>query len=155
MLPAFLFPTYMGFLMLDNATKSLDDLSYVKGAITNLRFIKHERKGKFKTVYEDVLVISIEECSDEFGFMGKKYDKLFGMRMRGRNAEIFYYSDAKRIEQGIPLHIFDMTIGNYRAVDIHEETKSEWFGTSVCFAISTLVLTLTVLGVVRIGQNRL
>jgi hypothetical protein len=85
--------------------------------------------------------------------MGKKYDKLFGMRMRGRNAEIFYDSDAKRIEQGITLHIFDMTIGNYRAVDIDEE-KSEWFRASVCFAISTLILILTILGVVRIGQNR-
>jgi hypothetical protein len=154
MLPVFLFPTYMGTLMLDSATKSLEDLSHVKGTITNLRFIKHERKRKFKTIYEDVLVLGIEGCSDEFGFMGKKYDKLFGMRMRGRYAEIFYDSDAKRIEQDITLHVFDMTIGNYRAVDIDEERKSEWFGASVCFAISTIVLTLAILGVVRIGQNR-
>jgi len=140
----------MGILMLRNATRSLDDLSYVKGPITNLRFIKHQRKRKFRTIYEDVMVLSIEGCSDEFGFMDKKYDKLFGMRMRGKNAEIFYDKDAKRIEQDVTLHIFDMTIGNYRAVDIDEERKSEWFGTFVCFAISTLVLIFTISGIARI-----
>ena len=44
-------------------------LNHVEGQVTNVRKIKHKYSTKFKTVYKDVLVLSVDGTSDEFGFM--------------------------------------------------------------------------------------
>ena len=76
MLPWFLFSAYLGTIVFVRATKNLDDLTHVKGIISNIRFMKHERRRKYETIYDDVLVVGVEGCGDEFGFIGKEYQKL-------------------------------------------------------------------------------
>ncbi len=54
-------------------SKKLKDLAHVAGVITNERYIKYKHDGtKYHAPYsEDVFVLSIRDCKDEFGVTEK------------------------------------------------------------------------------------
>jgi hypothetical protein len=133
----------MGVLTLIRGSKNLDDLSFVKGIITDSRTIKHTQVGKYRTRIKEVLVLKIEGSNDEFGFMQstKAFNKLQNRRRFGKTAEIYYDAKGKRIEQNVTLHTFDLTVANEKIVEIEEIKKSERLG-SVFFFIATLILIL-------------
>jgi hypothetical protein len=51
------------------ATKSFVGLSYTKGKVTDAKILRHKQEGKYTSKVEDVLVLRIEEASDEFTFL--------------------------------------------------------------------------------------
>lgn len=140
----------MGVLTVIRGSKSFDKLNHIEGQITGVRFIKHKYSKKFKTVLKDVLVLSVDGTSDEFGFTEENdaYKKLLGFREIGKNAEIYYDSSEKRIEQGVTLHTFDLKIGNYQVVDIADIKRSERVG-SILFFSAAFVFIIIAVAVIR------
>src|SRR5690348_14017020 len=100
----------MGGTLVIRSSKTFDQLNHIEGRITGTRIIKRKYSGKFRAGYKSVLVLSVEGASDEFGFMegSKAYKKLFGLRKIGKNADIYYDGNGKRIEEGVTLHTFDV-----------------------------------------------
>lgn len=145
-LSAFSFFAYMGGLTVIRGSKTFDNLNHVEGSITNVRFIKHKYPKKFKTVFKDVLVISIDGISDEFGFTEDNiaYKKLSGFRQIGKPAEIYYDAGGKKIEQGVTLHTFDLRIGNTQVVDITDIKSSERAGSIIFFSTALIFLIIAV-----------
>jgi hypothetical protein len=144
----------MGVLTVIRGSKNFDNLNHVEGQITDVRFIKHKYSKKFKTVFKDVLVLSVDGTSDEFGFTedNDAYKNLLGFRKIGKTAEIYYDGSGKRIEQGVTLHTFDLKIGNYQVVDIADIKRRERIG-SIPFISSALVFLIIAVTVIRIKDQ--
>lgn len=140
----------MGVLTVIRGSKTFDKLNHVEGRITGIRFIKYKYSKKFKTAYKDVLVLSVDGTSDEFGFTedNDAYKKILGFRESGKTAEIYYDGSGKRIEQGVTLHTFDLKIGNYQVVDIADIKRSERVG-SILFFSAALVFLIIAVAVLR------
>ena len=83
---------------------NLKDLTHVTGIIKNERYIKHlNGSTKYRPAYyEDVLVLSIEGCSDEFGLVenNKSYKDISRVHFGDNQtvADIYYNKSGKRIE---------------------------------------------------------
>lgn len=131
-------------------SKTFDNLNYVQGQVTNVRYIQYKYPKKFKTVFKRVIVLSVDGTTDEFGFIegSEPYKKLLDFRETGKTAEIYYDSSGKRIEQGVTLHIFDLKIGNYHVADIADIKRSERTG-SILFFSGALILLITAVAVIR------
>src|SRR5690348_6924974 len=107
------FPTLMAVEAFIRSSKNLKDLTYVKGKLKDSRIMTHKHESKYRTSYEDVLVVRIDSCDDEFGFIksNKIYSELSGI-VEWENPpylEIYYDKNRKRIEQNVTLHTSDMT----------------------------------------------
>ena len=146
----FSFFSYMGILTVIRGSKTFDKLNHVQGQVTDVRQIKHKYSTKFKTVYKDVLVLSVDGTSDEFGFMegNDAYEKLSSFREIGKTAEVYYDGSGKRIEQGVTLHTFDLKIENYQVVNIADIKRSERVG-SILFISGALILLIIAIAVIR------
>lgn len=141
---------YMGVLTVIRGSKTFDTLNHVEGQITDVRYIKHKYSTKFKAVFKDVLVLSVDGTNDEFSFTedNDAYKKLLSFREIGKTAEIYYDGAGKRIEQGVTLHTFDLKIGNYQVVDIADIKRSELVG-SILFFSAALVFFIIAVAVIR------
>jgi hypothetical protein len=140
----------MGVLTVIRGSKTFDTLNHVEGQINDVRYIKHKYSTKFRTVFKDVLVLSVDGASDEFGFLegNDAYKKLLDFREIGKPAEIYYDGSGKRIEQGVTLHTFDLKIGNYQVVDLADIKRSERVG-SILFFSGALVFLIIAIAVIR------
>jgi len=138
---------------------SLKDLNHVAGIVTSERYMKHFHSGSNRYVYhpsyyEDVLVLSIQGCTDEFGFMekDKSYSDLTKIHFGDNEtvADVYYDKSGQRIEENVTLHTFDLKIDDVRYIKIEEIQKSEMTG-SLIFSLVAIVLSwLTYVGAKRI-----
>jgi len=141
----------------NRGSENLQDLTYITGELKGHRIMKHEYTSKHKTYYENVLVIQIDSCDDEFGFTerNKFYDQLSNTvnRQSPPFFEIYYDKTRQRIEQNVTLHTFDMTINGEKYLSIDEVKKSEFTGTIICSTIALLLLAITYWGAKKILQQ--
>ena len=141
----------------NRGSENLQDLTHVIGDLKGHRIIKHKYTSKHKTYYEDVLVIRIDSCDDEFGFTerNKFYDQLSNTvnRQSPPFFEMYYDKTRQRIEQNVTLHTFDMTINGEKYLSIDEIKKSEFTGSIISSIIALLLLAITYLGAKRILQQ--
>ena len=146
----------MGVLTLIRGSKNYTDLNHIKGLVTNHRIIKHKHEGKYRTYFEDVLVLNIQGSSDEFGFMvfDKDYKTILNLAQQNNPpvAEIYYDQSGQRIEQNVTLHIFDLKLNDTEIISIKDIKKSEWKGSIILFSISILFLIFALFGARRIRK---
>lgn len=154
MFPTISFCGWFAVQSIITSSENLEYLTHVTGNITNNRIMKHRHESKYRTYYEDVLVISIQGCDDELGFMNynENYSKLTNLVNTKSEliADVYYDKSRQRIEQNVTLHTFDLKINNERLVKIEDIRKSELTG-SLIFSLITILLTwLTYVGVKRV-----
>ncbi len=144
MLPAISFCGWFSVQSIITGSENLEDLTQVTGIITNNRIMKHRHESKYRTYYEDVLIISIQGCDDELGFINHNeyYSKLTNLVSTKREliADVYYDKSRQRIEQNVTLHTFDLKINNERLVKIEDIRKRELTG-SLIFSLITILLT--------------
>jgi len=135
-------------------SENFEDLTHVTGIITNERIMKHKHNGKHKSYDEDVIVISIQGCDDELGFMAYDacYPKLTNLVSKNREiiADVYYDQHGQRIEQNVTLHTFDLKINGERIVRIEDIRKSELTGSLICSLITVLLILFTFIGAKKI-----
>lgn len=138
--------SFSGFMAVQTfirGSENLEGLTHVRGKITSNRIMKSKHESKYRTYDEDVLVISIEGCDDELGFMEDNtcYVDLTNLMSKNRTliADVYYDKSRKRIEQNVTLHTFDLKINEKRYIQIEDIKKSEWIG-SLIFSLITLAL---------------
>jgi hypothetical protein len=143
----------MGTIAFIRSSKTLQDLSNVKGEVSDIRMIKHKNEGKFETTIEDVLVLSIEGSDEKFGFQQKSdaFKKLLGFNTAGKTFEIYFDPEGKRIEEGVTLHIFDLTVGQSKIIDIEKTNKEDRLLSIFFFALALFWIVMPLIG---IKQNR-
>lgn len=156
MTPLILFCVNMSILTYKRGSKTVTDLTHVKGIINEERYIKqrHERT-KYRQAYDEyILVFSIQGCDDEFGFTekNKSYEDLANISFADNQtvADIYYDKSGQRIEDNVTLHIFDLKINEERYIKIEDIKKSELISTFIFSIISISLLTLTYIGTKRI-----
>lgn len=141
----------------NRGSENLQDLTHVTGELKGHRIMKHKYTRRYKTYYENVLVIQIDSCDDEFGFIehNKFYDELTNTvnRQSPPIFEIYYDKSRRRIEQNVTLHIFDMTINGEKYLSVDEIKNSEFKGTIICSIIALLLLVFTYWGSKKIIQR--
>jgi hypothetical protein len=134
-------------------TKTLQDLTHVTGAIKNERYIKHLNPGnRFrKSYYEDIFVLSIQNCNDEFGFVTTDQNTIDLTKVRyfGGNtiADIYYDKFARKIEGNITLHTFDLKIDDVSYIKIEDILKTEKIACIFFSFISVVLCVLTFFGI--------
>ena len=135
-------------------SQNLENLTHVSGVISGDRIMKHKRVGKYKTFYEDVLVLSIQGCEDELGFMNdnKYYSDLTNLVGQNKQltADVYYDKSRQRIEQNVTLHTFDLKINKQPYIMIEDITKIEMTASIIFSAITILLAWLTYVGAKRI-----
>ena len=131
-------------------SRNLNDLDYIEGKITGVEYIKHKKTNRRRTSYNTILVLSIQGSSDKFGFpeSSAAYKTLSGMKKTGRNAKIYYDSSGQRIEFGITLHIFNLTIGNYNVIDMSKKNK-EGLPVTLIFISGTLISLIIFISILK------
>jgi hypothetical protein len=154
MFPGIAFCGWLAIQTFIRSSENLKDLTHVTGIITSDRIMKHRHESRYRTYYEDVLVISIQGCDDELGFMDHNncYSGLTNLVSKNRQliADVYYDKSRQRIEQNVTLHTFDLKINNERYVKIEDIKKSELTG-SLIFSLITIGLTwLTYIGAKKI-----
>ncbi len=154
MLPAISFCGWFAVQTFIRGSENLEDLTHVTGIISNERIMKHRHESKHRTYYEDVLVISIQGCDDELGFMDHNecYSKLTNLVSTDSEliADVYYDKSRQRIEQNVTLHTFDLKINDERLVRIEDIRKSELTGSLIFSLITILLSWLTYVGAKRI-----
>ncbi len=134
-------------------TKTLQDLTHVTGAIKNERYIKHLNPGnRFrKSYYDDIFVLSIEGCNDEFGFITTDQNPIDLTKVRyfGGNtiADIYYDKSGQKIEENITLHTFDLKFDDVSFVKIENIQKKEIIECIIFSLISVILSVLTFIGI--------
>jgi hypothetical protein len=143
---AFAFLVYLGVLTARRSLKTLDELNYVEGKITDTRIIKHKYRTRRRIVLKNVLVLGVDGTSEKFGFTedSEAYKRLFGFREIGKPAKIYYDSNGKRIEQGVTLHIYDLKIGNYQVVRMGDSSRWNPILSVIFFAGALLTVIVAV-----------
>ncbi len=148
---------WLAYATFTKESKNLQDLTHVKGELTGSRIMKHKHSGKFRTRYEDVMVLQVDPSIDEFGIIEYKkfYYNLAGMIIPHKPLpiDIYYDKNGQRIEQDVTLHIFDMTINGEKFILIEEVKKSEYRGAIICSTVSLLLLWFTFWGSKRIVRR--
>lgn len=136
--------TFFGVKALVRAFKNYDNLSFVKGTVTDTKMIKQIRKTKYETKVEDVLVLSIEGTRDQFGFtqFSDAFNYLLTFRKIGKAAEIYYDPNEKRIQGNVFLHPFDVKIGDIKIIDIEKSKKRSRNASIFFLALSFFQITL-------------
>ena len=134
----------------NRASENLQDLTHVTGNLKGHRIIKHKTRNGRVTYYEDILVIRINNCDDEFGF-GKHrefYSKLSNTitRQTPPTFEIYYDKTRKRIDQNVTLHIFDLTINGEKYLSIAEVKNADFIGAIILSTMALITLAFTYLG---------
>lgn len=157
MFPIIAFSCWFAVQTFIRGSENPNDLTHISGVIISDRIMKHKHEGKYKTYYEDVLVISIQGCGDEFGFMefNKCYSALKNLLKNNNQlvADIYYDKSRNRIEENVTLHTFDLKINGERFLKIEDIKKSEFTG-SLFFALITIILIwITYLGIKKIKQK--
>jgi len=151
------FVGYLAIATFLRGSENLNELTHVTGSVNQIRMMKHKYVGKYKTIYEDVIVLRIDGSNDEFGFMeyNKIYNKLLSLPREGKKlyANIYYDRFRKRIEQNVTLHTFDLTINGEKYVDIKNVKRTELTGSIIFFALTLALLYFTVIGVKRIYKT--
>jgi len=151
------FVIWFALATFNRGSENLQDLTHVTGELKGHRIMKHKYTNKYKTYYKNVLVIQIDGCNDEFGFM--EYNKFYGQLSNIVNRhltpffEIYYDKTRQRIEQNVTLHTFDMTINGEKYLSIDEIKKSEFTGTIISSTIALLLLAFTYWGSKKIIQR--
>ena len=134
-------------------TKTLQDLTHVTGVIKNERYIKHFHTGnRFRqSYYEDIFVLSIQGCNDEFGFLtnNKNPMDLTKVRYFGSNtiADIYYDKSGQKIEENITLHTFELKVDDVSYVKLEDIQKTEKIGFIIFSLISVILTVLTFIGI--------
>jgi len=143
----------MSFESYIKVTKTLQNLTHVTGVIKNERYIKifHYVNRFQRSYYEDVLVFSIEGCTDEFGFLinNNNYEDLTKVRFAGDNKimDIFYDKSGKKIKDNITLHTFDLKIDNISYIKIEDIQKPYKIAFLIFSLASVILLAITFLGI--------
>ncbi len=148
---------YIGTLTATKSTKTIDKLDHVQGTVIGTRNIKHKYSTKRKIVLKNVLVLSIDGTNEEFGLTegSDAYKKLFGFKEVGKPAKIYYDSSAKRIEQGVTLHIYALKIGNYQVVDIVDAKRQNSILTIIFFSVALIFLVMAIIAIKSRDQTQL
>jgi len=155
----FVFTTYICVQTLITSSKDLSNLNYIKGPITDFRFIKHKYHGRYyREKFENVLVITIEGSTDEFGFTESRndpYKSIWEVVSPGRVAEIYYDQNDERIENSVTRHIYDLNISGIHLIDIKVKKRSDRILSIILFLISAGLLIFIIKIIKRIRKNRL
>jgi hypothetical protein len=150
------------FIAFERASKNLKNLTHVTGVINTERYIKVLRRSTTyrRAYYQQVLVISIQGCDDEFGFIEK--DKSFSdiamvnFANHKTVADIYYDKSGKRVKQNVTLQIFDLKINGKRYISIEDINKTATTET-IILSLVALVCSLPVFIVIRkmIAERRM
>ncbi|MEI6184537.1 MAG: hypothetical protein WCP65_03355 [Bacteroidota bacterium] len=149
-----LFPIWLAVISFDRGSENLQDLNHVKGVLKGSRLMKHKHESRSRTYFEDVLVLKIDSCEDEIGFM--EFDEIYPILSKIVKSddqllfEIYYDKKRQRIEQDVTLHTFDMKINEKQYVSIYEVKKSEYIGALICSIIALLIFVFTYWGAKKI-----
>lgn len=152
LLPIFFFID-MSINTFNRGTKTLDSLTNVIGAIKNERYIKSFHPGnRFRSsYYDDIFVLSIQGCNDEFGFLTTDNNPidLTSVRYFGGKtiADIYYDKSGQRIEENVTFHTFNLKIDDVSYVKIEDIQKSEKIAFIICSLISVTLTILTFIGI--------
>ncbi|MEO5570715.1 MAG: hypothetical protein ABIT08_05940 [Bacteroidia bacterium] len=147
----------MAVITFANGSKNLRDLTHASGAVSGIRIIEHQTKSREKTYYEDVLVIGIQGCDDQFGIL--RYDNNYAAiaeAVSGNKeltAEVYYYKPGGRIEENVTLHVYDLKINSKRYVEIENVSKSEKTSSLVFFLLAVITSLITYTGVKRFKRK--
>lgn len=139
------FTIYMGTLELISSSKRLNDLSYVSGEVTDIDMVKHRERYRYRLpTVEDVLVLSIEGSNEKFGFLQHTdaFKQLLGFNTAGRQFQIYYDPEGGKIEDGVTLHIYDLTVGQAKIIDINETNKRDKLTAIFFFAFSLFLILI-------------
>ena len=152
---------YLSFLFFNNGEKTFKDIDFVNGEISSYRIIKHSegynRAGKKRL--HDVLVFKVDGCNDEFGIenyknewgiLGKRIDNYNKVKKiltssNSNQAEIYYDKYAKRIEEGVTLHLYDLKINNESIISFKKITGDEKKGSLIFLIIGFVFLLIYIL----------
>jgi hypothetical protein len=143
------FCLYMGISALIDGSKGLSDLSYSKGLINDVYFTKQKRKQGFRIISEAVLVIGVDGTNQKFGFRESSdaYKTLTNLKKFGRPAVVYYYKQNKRNEGGVTLNVWDLTVGNYKVIEIATVKKGERLFSLYFFSIGIVCLVIVISGI--------
>ena len=157
MFPIIFFCIFMAVETFIRGSKNFSDLTHVSGIIDNKRYIKHlHNSTRYRAAYyENVIVISIKGCAQEFGFMEneKSYEDIRRIYYGNKEtvADIYYDNSGQRIEENITLHVFDLKINNNTYVNIADIHDSEMKGSCI---FSWVAIILSWFTYVIIRKNR-
>lgn len=152
----FSFTIYMGINALIRSSWSLDDLSYVSGEVTNRGMVKHAVAHKRKpATIEDVLFISIEGSNERFGFLRHTdaFQQLLGFHTGGKHFKIYYDPDGDRIQGDITLHVYDLTVGQAKIIDIKQANRKERLDAIFYFTLSFFLLAMVFVVAKKVGKK--
>jgi hypothetical protein len=144
------FIAYMGTIAYIRSLKTLKDLSYVSGEVTDVGMVKHMERHKYeRPTIEDVLVFSIEGSNEKFGFLqhSDAFKQLLGFNTAGKQFEIYFDPEGGRIEEGVTLNIYDLTVGQAKIIDIKETNEADKLTSIFFFALSLLLIIIVSTGI--------
>lgn len=154
MLPLTIFFSFLAFDSYLKGSKTLKDFTHVSGTIDNSRYIKHLHNAtKYRpSYYEDILVLSIKGCNQQFGFLdnSNNYNEIAKIYY-GNNettAEIYYDNTGKLIEENVTLHISDLKINDKKYIAI-EDYQKKYLLESCIFTWISIALILFTYFVIR------
>ena len=157
MFPIIFFCVYFAIQTYIRGSEKLQNLTHVRGIISGERIMKHQRRGKYRNYYEDVLVISIQGCEDELGYMdhNKSYSKLFSLVKQDIPlfADVYYDKSRQRIEDNVTLHTFDLSINGKPYIKIEDNKKRELIACIIFSVITLFLILLTYQGLKRINER--
>jgi len=142
------FTSFMGTAALKDALKTKADLTYVKGKVNSITFIKHLEDTKFERKLKDVLVLTIEGSSERFGLFQftAPFQKLLSTRLTGKEVALYYEPTGARIEHGVTLHIYDLKVRDVLVIDIAEKQRIKGLWAAFFFALTIIFAILTYYG---------
>src|ERR1043165_1360253 len=141
----------MGIISFVRSSKTLKDLSHVSGEVIDIGMIKHVERHKYEpTTIEDVLVLSIDGAKEKFGFLRHTdaFKQLLGFNTAGKQFEIYFDPGGGRIEEGVTLNIYDLTVGQAKIIDIKETNRGDKL-TSIFFFVLSLFLIVVVVAAIK------
>jgi hypothetical protein len=135
----------MGTIEFIRSSKTLKDLRYVSGEVSDIGMVRHTERHKYeRPTIKDVLVLSIEGSSEKFGFMqhSDAFKQLLRFNTAGKQFEIYFDPDGGRIENDITLNIYELTWGQARLIDIEETNKGHKLIGIFVFTLSLFLLVI-------------
>ena len=142
---------YMAALCAIRSSIDYNNLIHVKGIVKGFRHITHyELPGRFERKKRelDVIAFKVDGFDDEFGIT-ERDDNYSSVRdilnYSGSNTiDMYYDPKEQRIEDGITLHIFELTIDDSIIETLKDTRNSERKGILIFGSIGLLFLALDI-----------